>query len=149
MSIPIQKLGETATWLGIVAQLYNTRMHALLSTHNMTLTQFSVLSYLVRNQPQKATISDIADAIEVNQPGATKIVKKFVTMDLLTVEKDSVDARKRFVSITPQGLATFGAVQRSMGPDIVQWFADWHADELDTLLGNLQKLGGWLDNNRL
>ncbi len=148
-SISGQQLGAVGTWLSIVTQLYNTRMQKLLSHFDVTLTQFAVLNYLARHQGQQATISSIAAAIEVNQPGATKIVKKFTDLGYVEVTRDANDARKRFVAITGKGLAFIGEVMQSMGPDFSQWFTDWDPEDLAQFIGHLQKLGSWLDENRL
>lgn len=124
-------------------------MQKLLSQFDVTLTQFAVLNHLARHQQQQSTISSIAAAIEVNQPGATKIVKKFTERGYLDVTRDPDDARKRYVVITGKGLAFIGEIMQSMGPDFAQWFVDWQPEELGQFIGNLQKLGAWLDENRL
>ena len=136
-------------WLGIVSELYTSRMNQLLSQHDFTIMQFGVLNHLARNQGEKHTISMITAAHEVNQPGATKIVKKLEGMGLLQTERDQADSRKKYVSITEQGLEKLMQVQIELAPDVSAWFADWDAETRTTFLHHLQILGGWLDTNRL
>lgn len=149
MNVSMEAMAQLGTWLGIVSQLFTTRISKLLSAHNLTITQFAMLNHLARHQTDAHTISALTEAIEVNQPGATKIVKKFVEMGLVQVTKDRDDGRKRYVSITEQGLATVEQVLWSMAPDTARWLEAWDSAEIADFLAHLQKLGGWLDANRL
>lgn len=142
-------VGELATWLAIVTQLYSTRMNRLMSQHQFTSTQFSVLSHLARHSDQQHTVSSLTEAVEVNQPGVTKIVKKLGGMGLLESVRDSADSRKKYISITSAGLRMIETVQHSLAPDVNAWFADWSDDDRQTFLILLRKLGIWLDENRL
>ena len=143
------QFAQLATWLAIVSQLYTTRMTHHLNQHGFTITQFSVLNHLARHQHVQHTISDLTQAVEVNQPGATKIVKKLTGMGLLQSQKDTKDSRKKYVSITQAGLAMIQTVQQQLAPDVQAWFADWSSEEMDTFERQLQKLGIWLDSNRI
>ena len=144
-----QEAGQIATWLAIVTQLYNARMEQLLKKFNFTPTQFGVLVHLARSAGENQTISMLAAAHEVNQPGITKIVKKFEEMGLVESRRDSADSRKKYVSIAEAGFAKIGEVQQQIGPDIFSWFAEWDAAERQSFLRQLQTLGEWLDGNRL
>lgn len=140
---------QLATWLAIVTQLYDSRMSALLGRHDFTSKQFATLSHLARHAHAKHTISDLTAAIEVNQPGVTKIVKKLTEMGLVRIDRDPADGRKRYVSITEKGGATMWQVQMELAPDVVAWFDGWTSEDKQQFIGYLQRLGGWLDGNRL
>ena len=149
MSEKLPLYPQVATWLGIVSQLYDTRMTKLLSEYDLTLTQFALLNHLGRNQTSKHTISMLADALEVNQPGVTKIVKKMTGLGWVQVEKDEADSRKKYVSITKVGGEMIMTIQMALAPDVVPWFDEWNVDEMKDFLAHLQKLGGWLEQNKL
>ena len=149
MNDTIALLPQIGTWLGIVNQLHASRMTQLLGKHNFTIVQFSLLNHLARQQETPQTISDLTDALEVNQPGVTKIVQKLARLDLITVDKDPNDSRKRLISISRRGGEALQAVMLELAPDYVACFAEWDFEELEAFLAQLKKLGTWLDNNRL
>lgn len=140
---------QFATALGITTQLYSTRMSQLLSKHDLTIAQFNLLNHLLRSAPQKHTISDLTSALEINQPGVTKIIKKMDQLGIVSVETSGSDSRKKYVSITQKGAETVQTVMMTMGPDIAAWLADWDSAEIVALTASLRKLGSWLDENRL
>ncbi|MGB1252675.1 MAG: MarR family winged helix-turn-helix transcriptional regulator [Candidatus Promineifilaceae bacterium] len=142
-------LPQIGTWLGIVNQLHSSRMTQLLGKHNFTIVQFALLNHLARQQDTPQTITDLTNALEVNQPGVTKIVQKLARLDLIVIEKDPKDSRKRLISISQRGRETLRAVMLELAPDYVACFAEWELDRLTEFLAQLQKLGTWLDNNRL
>ncbi len=90
----------------------------------------------------------IAAAVEVNQPGVTKIVKKFEGAGMVKVARDSADSRKRLVSITDKGRGDFIAIQQQIAPDVQTWFADWESSDASLFLAQLQRLAGALDGQR-
>ena len=144
----IEKYVKVSTLLGITTQLYSTRMNQILGEQGLSLSQFSLLNHLLRNQGKQEGVSDLAQALEVNQPAVTKIVQKLAKLELVAVQKDAADSRKKWVSITSQGQMKVQASMQSLGPDVAGWFEEWSADEMDQFIGHLAKLSGWLDENR-
>ena len=144
-----EMLSQVGIWIGIVNQLYATRMQQALGKHDLTIVQFSLLNHLARQPSGPQTISQLTEALEVNQPGVTKIVRKFEKLGYLTVSRDSADSRKRLISIDSGGFALIGTVMGALAPLYRQMFAEWEEAELNTFIRHLQKLGGWLDKNRL
>ena len=70
-----QVRGEVGFFLAITSQLYQSRLHALVATHDLSYSQFSLLNHLVgAGTPQ--SISAISNAMEINQPGVTKVVQR-------------------------------------------------------------------------
>ncbi|MEM8861102.1 MAG: MarR family transcriptional regulator [Chloroflexota bacterium] len=145
----IEKYIKASTLLGIVTQLFSTRMNQQLGAHDLNTTQFALLNHLMRNKLRNEGISDLASALEVNQPAVTKIVQKLTKLELLQVTKDPNDSRKKYVSITPAGEQKVQTAMMALGPDVVSWFEGWQPEELDRFIGDLGKLAGWLDSNRL
>lgn len=149
MNREIPKVAQAATLLGIVSQLYNTRMNSLLGEHNFTLSQFSLLTHLARSEKSAETIAEITAGMEMNQPGVTKLVRKLGDEGLVNIAVDPKDSRKRQVSITSAGGQKIMQVSQSMFPDVGQWFEGWDEAELAQFIQHLGRLAGWLDSNRL
>ena len=140
--------GDIALSLGILSQLYTTRMNKLLSEHGFTLSQFSVLSHCSRHSSESWTISSLAKIMEINQPGITKIVQKLLGKELLSVTKDEKDSRRKYLQITPAGLKELQSVYQKTEPDVSSWFAQWNSGTMEEFNGNLQRLSAWLGENR-
>ena len=145
----IPKIALTARQLAIVAQLYTTRMDLLLKEHKTSLSQFGLLNHLANSPKEQSSISELTEAMEINQPGVTKIVKKLSEEKLVSIAHDANDSRKRLVSITPSGYDKIKSISMALFPDVSQWFADWEDDEIDAFTNHLSKLAKWFDSNRL
>ena len=53
------------------------------------------------------------------------------------------------MSITETGLTIIQTVQQQLAPDVQAWFANWSSEEMEAFKQQLQKLGMWLDENRI
>lgn len=144
-----QLIIQLATALGITSQLYTTRMSQLLSQHDLTIAQFNLLNHLLRLSHKEHTITELTAALEINQPGVTKIIKKMDQLGLVATTPSQTDSRKKLISITGAGAQTVQTIMQSIGPDILGWFESWESGELEDFTWHLQKLGKWLDENRL
>lgn len=141
--------GECATWLSIVSQLYGTRMARLLEPHGMTPAQFNILHHLARADREQGTrISDIAAAVEVNQPAVTKAIAKFEAMALVTLRDDADDKRAKRVTATQGTDALLSKIHSSLTPELAQMFEIFGAEELAQFSRTLQRLGQHLDQMR-
>lgn len=137
------RIGQT---LGILSQLFRTRVEHSLSPYGLTYTQFSVLSHLVRTGA--ATIGDIADAVELNQPGVTKVVQRMTQSGLLAAGVDPDDARRRRVEVTEAGQRIFGDALGALSHDANDWFDGWSDHELEAFATGVERLTAWLDSHR-
>ena len=143
-------MGESAKWLSVATQLFSTRMNKMLAPHQMTLSQFSILNHIAGlPEGQSQRISDIADAVEVNQPAVTKVVNKFENLGLVELQADVTDQRARRVRILPKGLLEIRKIQECLAPDLERMFAAYSSEELANLTSAMKRLAQWLDGNRL
>lgn len=149
MNEPQRDLAEIATLLGIVSQLYTTRMETLFNTQGFTLSQFALLTHLARSSKTVHTISDLTEAMEINQPGVSKIVQKLYEQGYLEVNTNKFDTRKREVRITTQGRNKLVQVGKAIYPDLATWFEDWKEGDKKSFASYLGTLAQWLDKNRL
>jgi DNA-binding MarR family transcriptional regulator len=143
-------IAECSTWLSIVSKLFGTRMQILLEPHGLTPAQFSILHHVARQRLEGGTrISDIAAAVEVEQPAVTKTMAKFQNMELVDIVSSKTDRRAKLVSAKPAAGELLGKVYQDIGPDLYKVFDTIGAEDIVQFTQLLQQLGQWLDQNRL
>ncbi len=134
--------------LGIIQQLMSTRHNRLFAGQELTLSQFSVLNHFTHEAQRSWTITELANVMEMNQPGITKIVTVLLKQNLLQSKPDKIDKRKRHLTITQQGLMFCTNTFRKLLPEISQLFVEWNDSSLEQFHGHLEKLVIWLDDHR-
>ena len=135
--------------LGIIKQLMTTRQNRQFEGKELTLSQFGLLNHFTHVPDRSWTITDLANVMEMNQPGITKIVTILVDKKLLSSTLDKCDKRKRYLKITPKGLELCADTFKSLLPEISDVFGDWDDGSLKQFDKQLEKLMAWLDANRL
>ena len=149
MDTSIATIARAAHLLGVVSQLYTTRMNTLLQAAGLNLSQFALLNHLAQSPKNTHSITELTEAMEMHQPGVTKLVQKLHQEGFLEVQVSKNDARKRKISITEAGREHIIAVGQELFPDVQQWFADWSGEEVQELNRYLNQLAVWLDSHRL
>jgi len=134
--------------LAITAQLQTTRHAHHLDALGLTVAQFSVLNHLAR-QKAPSPISRIANAVEVLQPAVTKMMRKFESSGWVNILPDPNDKRARLIEITPKGHGVIGDFYAIAAPDARACFDGWNEEDLITFRNHLNRVVGWLDQNRL
>lgn len=143
-------VAECSTWLTIVSKLFGTRMQLLLEPHGLTPGQFSILHHILRQPSGKGCrISDIAAAVEVEQPAVTKTIAKFQNMGLVEITASTSDKRAKLITAGPAAGALLGQIYQDIGPDLLNAFTSIGADDIQQFTALLKQLGTWLDQNRL
>ena len=135
--------------LGIINQLLTTRFSKLSKNQTLNQSQFSVLNHFTHNPEKSCLVSELANVMEMNQPGITKIVTFLVGKKLLKSSADSIDKRKKHLTITTLGLRVCQDMIQSLLPDISLSLAEWGDKDLTRMRSDLEKLMIWLDENRL
>ena len=115
--------------LGIVNQLYRTRMSVIAGRGDLTPTKLALLSHLSRHDGP-VSIGELAEALEINQPGVTKVVRRLAEDGLVTVEASAEDRRRRLVAVTATGLDRMGTTLALVSTDMATWFEGWSDDDL-------------------
>lgn len=90
--------------------------------------------------PAPLTVSEIADAIGVDQPRASRLVQQSVQLGLVRREADSDDARRTRIVLTEEGsriVRGFRGDRRDAVADALAGFTDAERAELARLLGKL------------
>jgi len=131
--------GRALRDLLIVNQLVTTRLTRALQPTPLSLTSVSLLSFL-RRAPQGASVSQIAEAMEVNQPAVSKTLKALDEVGVLTTERDPDDARRLVVRMTDAGHALLREAEMAMHPAASAIFRDLDSRSLDQLVHDLEAL---------
>ncbi len=143
-----QTQARTMVVLGIVQQLLTTRQTKLFNNTPLTSSQFALLNHFTHAPNKSWLVSELAEVMEMNQPGITKTVTVLLENKLLKASLDKVDKRKRHLKITASGLKMCEDVMNSLSPDISHCLADWQDQELLDFNAQLEKLMTWLDDHR-
>ncbi|MEP5154712.1 MarR family transcriptional regulator [Planktotalea sp.] len=145
----VEKYAKLGAALSISTQLFSTRMGVFLDRFGLTEAQFSVLNHLARRMPEGQSVTAIAAAVEVKQPAVSKMVSKFEGMGWARFEATQGDARSKQVFLTETGQAHLIDIQRALLPDYVDMLQGWSDEDIAALTGQLFRLVGWMDSNRL
>ncbi|AKS45534.1 DNA-binding transcriptional regulator, MarR family [Octadecabacter temperatus] len=125
-------------------------MATLLEPHGLTTGQFSILHHITRPAIGGGSrVSEIAAAVEVEQPAVTKALAKFQNLGLVEIVSHKSDKRAKVVSATPAAGALLGRIYQDIGPDLQKVFGSIDEAELEAFAKTLKQLGQWLDANRL
>ncbi|MGF1721376.1 MarR family winged helix-turn-helix transcriptional regulator [Vibrio kyushuensis] len=148
MDIRKQTEAKLIVQLGIVRQLMATREATLFASMPLNPSQFGVLNHFTHNPKRSWTVTELADVMEMNQPGITKIISVLHEKGLLESVSDIEDKRRRHLKITDQGLKLSGEIMNSLMPDISHLFSEWEDDDLAQMQQHMNKLMRWLDEHR-
>ena len=134
--------------LGIIQQLMTTRQNRLFAGRELSLSQFALLNHFTHEPERSWTVTELAEVMEMNQPGITKIVTLLLDKGLLKSTPDKTDKRKRYLTISKKGLTVCNETFQSLLPDISQVFSEWDEKSLKQFHKQLEKLMLWLDKHR-
>jgi DNA-binding MarR family transcriptional regulator len=139
---------RVAILFGILQQLLTTRQNKLFANLSITSSQFGLLLHFTHNPTRSWLVSELANVMEMNQPGLTKVVTQLVDKGLMLATPDTSDRRKKHLKITEKGLKICSITLNLFEPDIQNIYSSFANDELSELERHLEKLMAWLDNNR-
>ncbi|WP_309741869.1 MULTISPECIES: MarR family winged helix-turn-helix transcriptional regulator [unclassified Chamaesiphon] len=143
-----EKLRQILIWIGVANQLTATRFERLMSESNLPLPQFTMLNHFSRDPQQRYTITQLAAAFQANQPAMTKTVQHLLEKGYLEFQVSQEDKRVKFHSITAAGLNAHQQAIARIEPDAQLIFAEWSAEEIETLHKSMFRLKNWLDDRR-
>jgi len=108
-----------------------------LAPMGISRSQLSVLARFTIQPNRSQTITSLVTGVDMNQPAVTKIVSVLIDRGWLVAEADSIDARKKWLKITPEGLGTVIKAYGLLTPAIdgaCEGLSDGELDQLQTLL---------------
>lgn len=145
---PEEKVRQILTWIGVSQQLLETRINRALKGTELSYAQLAMLNHFGAFPGESWTITRLAGAFEIGQPGVSKTVRRLVDKGYLRVEPDPEDGRVKFHHLTEQGKARYDEALRRLLPEGWLIFGQWNIEDIDTLHARLFQLKTWLDENR-
>jgi len=132
------------------SQLVAARQQKLLDQFGFTATQLGMLRRIAKTPSDDPAprVGDLAQAAQITQPAATKMVSKFDKFGLISLANETEDKRVKQVRITQDGLDLCHKMEMTLLPDVQAWFGDWNKDHLLAFTALLGRLGTWLDDNK-
>lgn len=104
------------TWLRIV-QVHDRITYrvdsALHRKHGLSLTGFEALRRIAEAPGERATMSQVADALGLSRPGVTSTVGRLVTEGLVVRERGGADRRLMHARLTDEGRERVAAAART------------------------------------
>jgi DNA-binding MarR family transcriptional regulator len=134
------------TEIGIIDQLVCNRMERLLPP-GVSRAQFGVLVHFARRGGQESP-AQLAKAFQVTKGAMTNTLQKLSAQGLVRIDADAEDGRKKWVSITPEGLAAHDAGLMATRPMMEAMRSAFTEAEFRAALPFLTALRVWLDENR-
>jgi DNA-binding MarR family transcriptional regulator len=137
---------ELAAWRGML------RSHAVLvkrldgeleAAHGLALTSYEVLLHLSGAEGRRMRMCDIADSVLLSRSGLTRLIDRLERDELVERVSCDSDARGAFAQLTPAGMTTFLAAQRTHLEGVRRHFlSHFTAPELELLGDAWQRVGG-------
>lgn len=150
----MQEAGKAETgfrivnWIGIIDQLAVHLAGHRLQAIDLTVSQFALLNHFVLRGEERQTVTRLTRAMQLAQQAITKTVKALVTAGYLDTRADPDDHRVKWLTLTAKGQTIRDQAIDLLGPDIEKLFGDWCPEEMAQLLGQLDRLKRYLDENR-
>jgi DNA-binding MarR family transcriptional regulator len=135
--------GRVTRELAVVQRLSQTRFNRALRPLGLSMTQVSVLARLTG--PDGATVGELAQGMEINQPGISKIVAGLTTQGAVRVASVQDDARRRLVHLTPTGRRLLDQARTALHPEASVIFGELDDAQLETLHALLVQVRERLD----
>ncbi|MBP2321884.1 DNA-binding MarR family transcriptional regulator [Kibdelosporangium banguiense] len=107
---------------------------------------FGVLDAVEEHGP--SSVTDLADALAVDQPRASRLVAKAVDEGFLVRQADQNDGRRSLVSLTASGRAQVDAAHSSRQEVFARAMANWSDNERTTFARLLTEFIAGIDSGR-
>jgi DNA-binding MarR family transcriptional regulator len=134
--------------IGIINQLATTRINRALKLLDLPMAQFVLLQHFSHRVSQEWTVTQLANALEVNQPAMTKTTQRLLKKGFLEMTVSPADKRIKQFSITDAGSTVLNSAWGKLGPEIGQLFSLWDPNDLSKLQELLERLKVQLDEAR-
>ncbi len=134
--------------IGIINQLATTRINRILKLLDLPMAQFVLLQHFSHQVNQEWTVTQLAKALEVNQPAMTKTTQRLLKKRFLKMTVSPVDKRIKQFSITDTGSSVLNSSWEQLLPEIGQLLSLWDPNDLSLLQELLERLKVQLDEAR-
>jgi len=128
--------------IGAIDQLATVRIERVLP-QGLTHAQFNVLNHLVL-RGQAFTPAQLARAFQVTKGAMTNSIQRLAAAGYVSIQADAKDGRKKWVAITPSGVAAQEQCLKAVRPMIEGLRKVFAESDFEKVLPFLQALRGWL-----
>lgn len=140
-SISVQRRArQILIWLGAAERRLETRVNRALKGADLPYAQFVILNHLASLPAGGWTVTELAAALEIGQPGVSKILRRLALKGLVRVDTDAGDRRLRRHHLTPAGAVAQDQAFRRISPQADDIFRGWKDGDIDALHALLYKL---------
>lgn len=148
MPRPLSKRPDVEVFaeIGMIDQLATTRIDRLLPD-GLTSAQFSVLNHLAVHGREESPAS-LADLFVVTKGAMTNTLQRLEGRALIAVAGDPNDARRKKITITPDGHKAYDACVAALRPMTESMREAFTQDEFQDALPFLNALRVWLVETR-
>ncbi len=134
--------------IGIINQLITTQANRALKNLDLPMAQFSLLLHFSHHPETGCTVTQLANAFEVNQPAMTKTTQRLLKKGLLKMQISIVDKRIKLFFITESGLSVLEKAWGKMEPEVKELSAEWSKGEMADFQEYLERFKTQLDEAR-
>lgn len=131
--------------IGMIDMLSAAMATRLLKPVDLTASLFGLLNHFAERAGEPKSVTALARDLQVPQPGVTKRVQKLIARGLLQETPSPHDARKKFLTITPEGQAVHARAIGLLVPPAIAVFDGWSDAEVEGMLRLLERLKATLD----
>lgn len=128
--------------------LLSQRLEQVLRPLDLNMTQLSLLFHFAKRPEAPRTISQLAQVMNINQPGITKATSAMVEKGWMRREDDPADARTKHLFVTAKGWRALEDAKVATFPLLVDSFSVLSDDGLESFHGQLGQLKQLLDSRR-
>ena len=141
-----RKSRQILIWLGAAEQRLGARVNRALKGIDLPYAQFVILNHLASLPGEAWTVSGVASALEIGQPGVSKILRRLAVKGYVRIDTDPGDGRLRRLRLTRAGKVAHGEAFRRITPQASDIFSGWQDDDIDALHRLLYRLKSSLRN---
>jgi DNA-binding MarR family transcriptional regulator len=142
ISLSFQVLNQ----IGIINQLASSLFSRVMPL-GLTMAQFTVLNHFVRQGGKKSPMQ-LASVFQVTKGTMTSTLQKLEQKGFIAVVGDESDARKKWVTITNEGVLARKAALAALNPHIAALELAIKPEIFTTLLKPLMDLSQYFDKER-
>ena len=135
-----QKMMELLLEQGYISTLLNKKMDTCLSVHGLSFTEFVIMFKLHKTAGGAMSRISLAESVGLTASGITRLLLPMEKNNIIVKTSNPRDARQSLVALSSVGEQLFNDSFISMGYSCESVFSLFEDNEIDVLLGLLNKI---------
>jgi DNA-binding MarR family transcriptional regulator len=127
---------ELAAWRGLLrvhARVTRALDAQMRTAHGVSVSAYEVLLFLAEAPGHRLRMAEIADRVLLTRSGSTRLIDRLAELGYVARCAAETDGRGAYAALTPAGLETFRAAQRTHREGVRMYFLD-HLNTTDTIV---------------